>query len=142
MYELNTGGAQMELYQIRYFLKVAETEHMTRAARELNLSEPTLSRTIRQLDLGCLLGNKLRLCRHNSSARSALRKLIPGALTHICVVDLWNDHCLHKSFYEGGFSRSYRADYAEHEGSVCSCGDVLINIDTGHMLSHSAAHSA
>ena len=40
----------MELYQIRYFLKVAETEHMTRAARELNLSEPTLSRTIRQLE--------------------------------------------------------------------------------------------
>lgn len=40
----------MELYQLRYFMKVAETEHMTRAARELNLSEPTLSRAIRQLE--------------------------------------------------------------------------------------------
>ena len=40
----------MELYQLKYFVKVAETEHMTRAAEELNLSEPTLSRAIRQLE--------------------------------------------------------------------------------------------
>lgn len=47
----------MELYQLRYFAKVAETEHMTRAARELNLSEPALSRAIRQLEEE--LGTKL-----------------------------------------------------------------------------------
>ena len=29
----------MEFYQLKYFVKVAETEHMTRAAEELNLSE-------------------------------------------------------------------------------------------------------
>ncbi|MBO5667255.1 MAG: LysR family transcriptional regulator [Firmicutes bacterium] len=40
----------MEFYQLKYFVKVAETEHMTRAAEELNLSEPTLSRAIRQLE--------------------------------------------------------------------------------------------
>ena len=47
----------MELYQLRYFAKVAEMEHMTRAARELNLSEPALSRAIRQLEEE--LGTKL-----------------------------------------------------------------------------------
>ena len=40
----------MDLYQLNYFVKVAETEHMTRAAEELNVSEPTLSRAIRQLE--------------------------------------------------------------------------------------------
>lgn len=47
----------MELYQLRYFVKAAEMEHMTRAARELNLSEPALSRVIRQLEEE--LGTKL-----------------------------------------------------------------------------------
>ncbi|MDY4031914.1 MAG: LysR family transcriptional regulator [Pyramidobacter sp.] len=40
----------MELNQLRYFAKVAELEHMTQAARELNISESALSRTIRQLE--------------------------------------------------------------------------------------------
>ena len=40
----------MELYQLRYFIKVAEMEHMTFAAKELGLSEPALSRAIRQLE--------------------------------------------------------------------------------------------
>ena len=40
----------MELYELRYFVKVAELEHMTRAAHELNLSEPALSRVIRKLE--------------------------------------------------------------------------------------------
>lgn len=47
----------MELYELRYFVKVAELEHMTRAAHELNLSEPALSRVIRKLEEE--LGTKL-----------------------------------------------------------------------------------
>ncbi len=40
----------MELLQIRYFYKVAQLQHMTNAARELHISQPALSKTIRQLE--------------------------------------------------------------------------------------------
>ncbi|WP_434311365.1 LysR family transcriptional regulator [Hominifimenecus sp. rT4P-3] len=57
----------MELHQIRYFLKVAELQHMTQAANELHVAQPALSKTIKMLeeDLGTPLfdrtGNKIRL---------------------------------------------------------------------------------
>lgn len=56
----------MELYELRYFVKVAELEHMTRAAHELNLSEPALSRVIRKLEEE--LGAKLFVRRGRSIA--------------------------------------------------------------------------
>ncbi len=40
----------MELIQIKYFHKVAQLQHMTNAARELHISQPALSKTIRQLE--------------------------------------------------------------------------------------------
>ncbi len=57
----------MELRQIEYFLKVAETEHMTRAAESLHIAQPALSKTIKNLeeDLGLPLfdrvGNRIEL---------------------------------------------------------------------------------
>lgn len=57
----------MELHQMRYFMKVAELEHMTQAANELHVAQPALSKTIKMLeeDLGTplfdRLGNKIRL---------------------------------------------------------------------------------
>lgn len=44
----------MELLQLQYFRKVAELEHMTRAAEELRIAQPALSKTISRLeeDLG------------------------------------------------------------------------------------------
>lgn len=40
----------MELDQLRYFLKIAEKGNFTRAAAELNLSQPALSRSIQKLE--------------------------------------------------------------------------------------------
>ena len=40
----------MEIFQLKQFQAVAELEHMTRAAQRLNLAQPALSRTIRNLE--------------------------------------------------------------------------------------------
>ena len=57
----------MELTQLRYFKKVAKTEHITKAAEELHITQPALSRTISRLEeqVGVRLfdrnNNKIRL---------------------------------------------------------------------------------
>lgn len=40
----------MELVQIRYFLEVAETKHMTNSAKNLHITQPALSQAIRRLE--------------------------------------------------------------------------------------------
>ncbi|MDO3410409.1 LysR family transcriptional regulator [Saccharibacillus sp. CPCC 101409] len=40
----------MELLQLKYFCKVARLQHMTRAAEELHIAQPALSKTIRHLE--------------------------------------------------------------------------------------------
>lgn len=58
----------MELNQLRYFQKVARTQNVTKAARELYISQPSLSQSLSRLEssLGCPLfvhqqGKKLQL---------------------------------------------------------------------------------
>ena len=40
----------MDLLQLHYFQTVARTEHMTKAAEELSIAQPSLSKTIRRLE--------------------------------------------------------------------------------------------
>ena len=53
----------MELTQLRYFIKVAELQHITRASEELHIAQPALTQTIHRLEneLGVpLFGSKGR----------------------------------------------------------------------------------
>lgn len=40
----------MEITQIKYFLKVAETQHITKSAKELHVTQPTLTQSIHRLE--------------------------------------------------------------------------------------------
>ena len=75
----------MELRQLRYFLSVAETEHLTQSAQALFVTQSTLSHGLRQLEdeLGCMLfervGRGLRL----SQAGLAFRGYVGRALQEL-----------------------------------------------------------
>ncbi|GAA3487198.1 LysR substrate-binding domain-containing protein [Streptomyces cremeus] len=62
-----TAGGPVDLLQLRYFRTVARYEHMSRAAEELHVAQPSLSRTVARLeaDLGMPLfdreGRRIRL---------------------------------------------------------------------------------
>lgn len=69
------GGPAMEMHQIHYFLKVAQTLNMTRAAEELHVSQPSLSRQIKLLEeeLDVLLFERLPQGLRLTPAGEALR---------------------------------------------------------------------
>ena len=50
----------MEIRELRYFLEIAREENMSQAARRLHVSQPTLSRTMKELEneLGKQLFNR------------------------------------------------------------------------------------
>ncbi|MCI8464271.1 MAG: LysR family transcriptional regulator [Lachnospiraceae bacterium] len=50
----------MELYQLIYFKKIAESENITKASMDLNISQPSLSRSLKNLEteLGIQLFNR------------------------------------------------------------------------------------
>jgi LysR family cyn operon transcriptional activator len=80
----------MEIRHLRYFLAVAETQHMTRAAEQVHVTQSTLSHQIRQLEqtLGTVLfdrvGRGIRLTQagevFRGFARRALKELEDGAV--------------------------------------------------------------
>ncbi|MBR1781306.1 MAG: LysR family transcriptional regulator [Oscillospiraceae bacterium] len=68
----------MELYQLRYFKTVAETEHFTRAAELLHISQPSLSKAISNLEseLGTpLFERDKRAVYLNDYGRALLRRV-------------------------------------------------------------------
>lgn len=50
VHDSESGAAPMELEQLRHFVKVAEVENFTRAAQQVHLSQPALSRSIARLE--------------------------------------------------------------------------------------------
>lgn len=68
----------MELLQLQYFLTVARLEHMTKAAEELRIAQPALSKTIARLedDLGVpLFDRQNRQIRLNPFGKAFLQKV-------------------------------------------------------------------
>ncbi|WP_040950958.1 LysR family transcriptional regulator [Gorillibacterium massiliense] len=68
----------MELLQLKYFRTVARLEHMTRAAEQLHIAQPALSRTISRLeeDLGVPLFDRAnRQIRLNAFGKTFLSKV-------------------------------------------------------------------
>lgn len=68
----------MELLQLKYFRTVARLEHMTRAAEQLHIAQPALSRTISRLeeDLGVPLFDRAnRQIRLNAYGKAFLAKV-------------------------------------------------------------------
>ncbi|MDS0524859.1 LysR family transcriptional regulator [Clostridium sp. SHJSY1] len=68
----------MELLQLKYFQVVAKMQHMTKAAKELNISQPSLSIMISRLEteLGTLLFNrKARSIELNESGKMFLKRV-------------------------------------------------------------------
>lgn len=45
-----SGGVAMDIQSLLYFKKIAELEHFTKAAKELHIAQPSLSRTINNLE--------------------------------------------------------------------------------------------
>lgn len=72
----------MEITQIKYFLDVAETQHITESAEHLHIAQPALSQSIRRLekDLGVPLfmhwGRNIVLTEYGECARDQLLPVI------------------------------------------------------------------
>ncbi|MFF2480356.1 LysR family transcriptional regulator [Paenibacillus sp. NPDC058071] len=75
----------MDLLQLKYFQTVARREHITQAAKELNIAQPSLSQTIARLedDLGVSLFDRLgRNIRLNEAGRVFLQH-VENAFTEL-----------------------------------------------------------
>jgi len=68
----------VEIHQLRYFVAVAEQRHFTRAARDLAVAQPSISKQIRLLEeeLGAVLFHRMR---GNVALTPAGETLLPWA---------------------------------------------------------------
>ena len=76
----------MELTQLRYFLKVAELQHITRASEELHIAQPALTQTIHRLEkelevpLFGIKGRNIVLTEYGRYFYEKLKPLLTGIL--------------------------------------------------------------
>ena len=87
----------MDLLQLKYFCRLAELQHVTRTAQELNISQPSLSITVRKLEkeLGAPLflreGRNISLSPYGKAfleyVEPAMMALENG---RSAVMDMWN----------------------------------------------------
>src|SRR2546425_9001206 len=69
-------GTTMEMHQVRYFLAVARTLNFTRASDECNVTQPSLTRAIKQLE-GELGGDLFRRERPHSQLTELGERMHP-----------------------------------------------------------------
>ena len=76
----------MELTQLRYFLKVAELQHITHASEELHIAQPALTQTIHRLEkelevpLFGIKGRNIVLTEYGRYFYEKLKPLLTGIL--------------------------------------------------------------
>ena len=80
----------MELFQLRYFKAVAETEHFTRAAEEMHVAQPSLSKAISNLEaeLGVQLFERDKRTVHLNGYGRAFLKHVDHVLTELDEAEL------------------------------------------------------
>lgn len=80
----------MELHQLRYFVAVADERHFTRAARELSVAQPSVSKQVRLLEeeLGTPLFHRMR---GNVTLTPAGEALLPWARRVMADLDAATD---------------------------------------------------
>src|SRR2546430_11348029 len=76
----------VEVHQLRYFVTVAERRHFTRAAHDLHIAQPSVSRAIRVLEeeLGSPLFHRMK---GNVALTAAGEVLLPWARRGLADVD-------------------------------------------------------
>ena len=87
----------MELRQLRYFVKVAETCNFSEAARALNITQSTLSQQIRQLE-GELNAEFFTRDSHHVMLTEVGKEFLPSQ----------NCICLYSAVYSGAILRRFR----------------------------------